>query len=171
MGDILDLDTRKKIFETISTNPGVHLSKIAELLQMRTSLVEYHLLFLIKHEIIYLDKSTGFNQYYVKGSVGTADKRMLSLFRRRHILEIILYLLRHETAQHKEILDNIDVSASTLSYHLNKLVKNDIIEVQRYGDNKGYSLKRKDETIRVLLEYKPFNLLDGFEDVWNDLSI
>lgn len=171
MGDILDLETRRKIFESVSTNPGIHLSKIAELLQMRTSLVEYHILFLIKNEVIYVDKTTGFNQYYVKGSVGTTDKKMLSLFRRKHILEIVMYLLHHDPAQHKEILDNIDISASTLSYHLNKLVKNDVIELQRDGENKGYSLKNKEQTIRILLEYKPFNILEGFEDIWNDLTV
>jgi hypothetical protein len=58
-----------------------------------------------------------------------------------------------------------------LGDHLNKLVKNDIIEVQRYGDNKGRSLKKKDGTIRVLLGYKLFNLLDGFENVGTDRSI
>jgi len=171
MGDILDLETRKNIFEAISENPGIHLSKIAELLDMRTSLVEYHLLFLIKNEIIYLDKTTGFNQYYVKGAIGTSDKRVLSLFRRKHILEIVLFLIQNDTAQHKDILENIDVSASTLSYHLNKLVKNGIIEVQRHGENKGYVLKNKEETLRILLQYKPFNLMQGFEDIWSDLTI
>ena len=171
MGEILDLETRKKIFDTISENPGIHFSKIAEHLGMRTSLVDYHLTFLVKNEIIYVDKTTGFNRYYVKGSVGTIDKKMLSLLRRKHLLEIVLFLLNKDHAQHKEILENVDISASTLSYHLTKLVKNDIIIVKRYGEDKGYSLKNREETLRILLQYKPFNLLDGFEDIWKDLTI
>lgn len=171
MENILELGTRKEIFESISAHPGIHLSKIAELLNLRTSLAEYHLLFLIKNDVIYVDKSTGYNQYYVKGTVGTFDKKMLSLLRRKHILEIVLFLLHHEYVHHKQILKQVDISASTLSYHLDKLVKNDMVEVHSRGKEKGYKLKDKEMILRILLQYKPFDLLEGFQDIWSDLSI
>jgi len=50
--EILELETRRKIYELIEKNPGLHLSKIAELLKMRVSLAEYHLLFLEKKDTI-----------------------------------------------------------------------------------------------------------------------
>jgi len=171
MEDILDLEARRKIYDIISKNPGLHLSKIADLLQMRISHVEYHVHFLEKHEIITIDKSTGYLRFYVKGTIGVQDKRYLSILRQKTVLRIILFLLKNDTVQHKDILENVAVSASTLSFHLNKLVKHDIVEVQRYGENKGYQLKNRKEIIAWLIQYKPFDLYEEFTNVWTDISI
>jgi predicted transcriptional regulator len=171
MQDVLDLETRRKIYDIISKNPGLHLSKIANLLSMRISHVEYHVNFLEKHEIITIEKSTGYKRFYIKGTIGVQDKRYLSILRQKTILHIVLFLLKNDTVQHKDILENVDVSPSTLSYHLKKLVKHNIIDVQRYGENKGYELKNRQEIIAWLIQYKPFDLYEGFVDVWTDLSI
>ena len=171
MEDVLELETRRKIFDILQKNPGLHLSKIAELLQMRVSHVEYHLNFLEKHDIITTEKETGYKRFYIKGTIGTQDKKYLSILRQKTLLYIILYLLKNNTVQHKDILENVTVSASTLSYHLNKLVKHNIVEVQRYGENKGYQLKNRNEIITWLIQYKPFDLYEEFVNVWNDLSI
>jgi predicted transcriptional regulator len=170
MDDILELDTRRKIYDLISKNPGLHLSKISEILNMRISLVEYHLRYLEKHDIITLGKETGFSRYFLKDKVGTQIKHY-SILRQKTILNIIFFLLKHETAQHKDILENTDCAPSTLSYHLNKLIKYDIIEVQRYGEMRGYKIKNKDEIINYLIRYKPFDLFEGFTDVWADINI
>ena len=171
MDDILELETRRKIYDIVNKNPGLHLSKISETLNMRTSLAEYHLRYLEKHDIITVDKETGFPRYYIKGKVETKTKHYSSVLRQKTIMSIVFLLLKNDTIQHKEILENIDCAPSTLSYHLNKLVKYDIIEVQRYGDNRGYKIKNKDEIINWLIKYKPFDLYEGFTNVWADINI
>ncbi len=171
MEDVLELETRRKIFDTISKNPGLHLSKIAELLKMRISHVEYHVNYLEKHDLVVVEKATGYKRFYIKGTIGTQDKRYLSVLRQKTLLSIILYLLKNQIVQHKDILENVAVSPSTLSYHLNKLVKYDIVVVQRYGENKGYQLKNREEIVTWLIQYKPFDLYEEFTNVWTDLSI
>ena len=171
MQDVLELETRRKIYDLINQNPGIHLSKISQMLKMRTSLVEYHLLFLEKHEIISIDKETGYKRYYLKGKIGIKDKRYLFILRQKTVLGIILLLLKNDVSPHKVILENVNVSPSTLSYHLNKLIKKDIIELNRYGENKGYKIKNRDEIVSILIQYKPYKILDGFEDIWVDLKV
>jgi predicted transcriptional regulator len=171
MDDVLDLETRRNIYALIKNNPGLHLSKIANMLDMRTSHVEYHLLYLEKHEIITSEKEKGFKRFYIRGQIGVKDKQYLFILRQKTILEIILFLLKQDAAQHKEILEHVNVNASTLSYHLNKLVKKDIVEVNRYGDQKGYQVKNRTFLIDLLIRYKPFQLFEGFSDIWSDLSI
>jgi predicted transcriptional regulator len=141
------------------------------MLKMRTSLVEYHLLFLEKHDIISPDKETGYKRYHIKGQIGVKDKKYLFILRQKTVLEIILYLLKNDVSPHKIILENVNISASTLSYHLNKLLKKDIVELNRYGKDKGYTIRNKDELISILIQYKPYKILDGFEDIWTDLKI
>ncbi len=171
MDDILELETRRKIYDTILKNPGLHLSKIADLLQMRISHVEYHVHYLEKHDIVTTDKTTGYLRFYIKGTVGIQDKRYLSILRQKTLLRIVIFLLKKEPVKRKDILENVTVSNSTLSYHLKKLLKNNIIEVQGQGENKGYQLKNKEEIIKWLIQYKPFDLYEGFENVWTDLTI
>jgi predicted transcriptional regulator len=171
MQDVLELETRRKIYDLINQNPGIHLSKISQILKMRTSLVEYHLLFLEKHEIISPDKETGYKRYYIKGQIGIKDKKYLFVLRQKTVLQIILFMLKNEFSPHKLILENIKVSPSTLSYHLNKLIKKDIIELNRYGENKGYRIKNRAEIVSILIQYKPYKILDGFEDIWVDFRV
>ena len=145
MNELLELETRRKIYDLVSRNPGLHLSKIAELLKMRISLVEYHLLFLEKHQVVRGVKETGYIRYYIEGAVGTSDKKILSLLRQEIPLRVILFLLKDDNSQHKDILKNVDVSPSTLSYHLKKMMDYGIIYVNTYGENRGYSISNKEE--------------------------
>ena len=145
--------------------------KIAEMMNMRISHVEYHLIFLEKNELIKSEKEKGYKRYYIGGEIGVKDKQYLFILRQKTVLEIVLYLIKNGSAKHKDILDNINVSPSTLSYHLNKLVKKDVLDVEKFGENKGYSIKYQKEIINLLIKYKPFSLFEGFEDIWKDLSV
>lgn len=171
MNDVLELETRRKIYDLVSKNPGLHLSKIAELLDMRVSLAEYHLFYLEKNQLVVPVNESGYTRYYAKGEVGTEDKKVLGLLRQNVPLRIILLLLKCDTSQHKELLQNLDVAPSTLSYHLKKLVSCGVVAVQSYGEEKGYSVINKEMVTRLLIRYKPYSLIDSFKDVWVDLNV
>ena len=171
MNELLELETRRTIYDLVSRNPGLHLSKIAKLLKMRTSLVEYHLLFLEKHQVVRGVKESGYTRYYIEGMIGTSDKKILSILRQEIPLRVMLFLLKNDNSQHKEILKNVDISSSTLSYHLKKMVDHGIIYVNTYGENRGYSITSKEEIVGLLIKYKPYSLIEGFTDVWLDLSV
>ena len=171
MSDILELETRRKIYDLVSRNPGLHLSKIAEILKMRISLVEYHLLFLERTNTIRGVKESGYTRYYVEGAIGISDKKILSLLRQEIPLHVILFLLKKDNSQHKDILKNVDVSPSTLSYHLKKMTDNGIIYFNEKDANHGYTILNKEEIVKLLVNYKPYDLFDSFKDVWVDLSV
>lgn len=161
--------TQREIYELIEKNPGLHLSKIAEMMNMRLSLAQYHLLNLEKDDLIVSDVEEGYKRFYVEDSdVGTHEKRILSVLRREIPLQIVLFLLKKSNAKHKEILENINVSPSTLSYHLNKLVEYEIVDVNTYGDEKGYRIRNKKEIIKCLVKYI---VIDGFKDLWDDFKV
>jgi len=171
MNEVLELETRRKVYDLVAKNPGLHLSKIAELLKMRVSLVEYHLTYLEKYQLIYSVKESGYIRYYVKGEIATKDKKILSLMRQEIPLKIVLLLLKHANLQHKDILTNVGISPSTLSYHLKKLVKQEIIAVHSYGEEKGYSIINREMLVGFLVQYKPYNLFESFKDIWVDLTV
>lgn len=171
MSDILELETRRKIYDIVSRNPGLHLSKIADILKMRISLVEYHLLFLQKNRLIRGVKESGYTRYYVEGAVGISDKKILSILRQEIPLRVVLFLLKNDNSHHKEILKEVDVSPSTLSYHLKKMVDQGIISFNEKDKNQGYTIVNTEKIIKLLVNYKPYDLIDSFKDIWIDLAV
>ena len=74
-------EIRKKIYDLISKNPGLHLSKLAELLNIRSSLAEYHLTYMEKHNLIFSVKKEGeyYRRYFlVDSDLGVRDKAIIS---------------------------------------------------------------------------------------------
>ena len=170
MDDILELESRQKIYNLLKNNPGLHLSKIAKLLNLRVSLVEYHLHYLEKHNLVRSDKHTGYKRYFIRGEAESISKKNFSIVRQKNLLKIILLLLKQKHANHTELLSQLDVSPATLSYHLKRLVKNDILDIEKKGKTHIYSIKNPKELTVWLIKYKPYNLLDGFTEIWVDFT-
>ncbi len=171
MDDVLELESRQNIYALLKKNPGLHLSKIAQILTLRVSLVEYHLHYLEKHRLLKSDKHTGYKRYFISGEAESIQKKNFSIVRQKNILKIVLILLKQKQANHKELLSQLDISASTLSYHLKRLVKNDILIIDKKGTEHIYYIKNPKELTIWLIKYKPYNLLDGFNEIWVDFSI
>lgn len=166
------LDIRQRIYELIEKNPGLHMSKIAELLSMRVSLAEYHLNYLEKNsEIFAIKEGEYFKRYYVKTSdVDSREKKMLTMLRKEIPLKIVLLLLKHPTLQHRDLLAKLDIGSSTLSYHLTAMVSSGILESRTFGEEKGYRLRDRKEIIRLLLKYEVDKVVDGLKGAFEDLT-
>jgi len=171
MHDILELESRQKIYSILKKNPGLHLSKIAKILNLRVSLVEYHLHYLEKHSLVKSDKHTGYKRYFISGEAELVQKKNFSVVRQKNLLKIVLLLLKQKQANHKELLSQLDISPATLSYHLKRLVKNNILIIDKKGTEHIYYIKNPKELTIWLIKYKPYNLLDGFTDIWLNFSI
>ncbi len=164
------LEIRRKIYRFILKNPGTQASKIAEILKISGQLADYHLIALEESEIISSVKEEGYRRYYVKGKIGSSERKRISILRQENPLKIVLYLLRHPYSKHKDILEDIDISKSTLSYHLNKLVKYEIVSVGRSGPDKVYVVTNPREITQLLVKYKPYSRIETLKDTWVDLK-
>ncbi len=165
------LETRRKIYNLIADNPGLHLSKIAELLNIRLSHAEYHLQHMEKNESISIIREKGYKRYYLgDNKVSREDKKLISLFRQELPLEIVIFLIKHPNSKHKEIADHLGLSASALSYHLNKLVKKGIVGEPVSGEIKGYYIINKKDINAILRKYKLQKIINQFTETWEDLQ-
>ena len=165
---------RQELYDLLMQKPGLHMSKIAEILSMSTSLAEYHLLQMERSNLIMSarDEKGYYKRYYIKDSnVGVKEKKILSFLRQEQLFKIVLLLIKYQSLKHKDFLKYLDISPSTLSYHLNKLAENNIIELISYGDEKGYVLINEDEIVWTIRRYKLGQIIDGFKDIWKDLNL
>jgi len=168
MKDRSDLEIKRKIYNLILKNPGLHESKIAEMLKVSWELVFYHLSYLQKNDLVVIEKKDGYNRCFAKGKIGEKDKKLLSILRQKYPLAIIMFLLTNPFSRFKEITGDIDLSPSTLSYHLQKLVDKGIVEFEIIKNVKRYLVKDKKYIIQLLVRYKPHKLIDDYEDMWKD---
>ena len=172
--ELRTIEIRRKIYNTIAKNPGVHLSEIAKKLHMRISHADYHLLQMEQNQEIMAIKSEKgyYKRYYLKNSeLGSENKKLLGLLRQEIPLKIVLLLLKYHQMQHKDIHQHLDVASSTISYHLTKLIKLNIISVQTYGSEKGYVLKNRKEIYSLFIKYELHKLAEDFIDLWKSLEL
>jgi len=170
--DALELDTRKMIYEFISSTPGTHFREIHRQTGIPTGVIEYHIRYLQDREMITVRKEGRYNRYYVVGAVGAADKRVLSLLRQEIPRKIVMHLLLNPGASHGEIKEVMPVSASTLTFHLKKLLAEGIVNEEREGRSKHYHIVDEEAVSRALLVHKKSfsdSMVDGFARAWEDL--
>jgi len=171
MKEISELKIQKQIHSIIKKNPGLHLSKVAEMLQISIPLALYHLRYLEKNDLITSVKEEGYLRYYESGVIGTKERKFLSLFRQEISLKIILYLLKNPKSRHKDIVKNLELSRSLISYHLKKLVKKEVIKVVAFEEEHGYVVCNPKEVVRFLVKYEPYNLFEGVNKTWLDFTM
>lgn len=158
---------RQQIYDLILKHPGLHQAKIAHLLSIRKSLAEYHLSYLEKDGAIFSFFKTGYKRYYaVESDIPPEDQQIFSMVRQEIPFKIVALLLRRPLLQHQEIATYLHIPPSTLSYHLQKLVEQGVIEACRFGDEKGYALKDRKKLMRFLVRYEMQSAIQGLKDLW-----
>jgi len=165
-----ELDQRRKILDLISKNPGLNLVKIGKILKRSWQLADYHLLYLEKEGLITSVKEEGYKRYYVTGEISRETRKKLAILRQEIPLKIVLLILDKKSLSHGEILEFFDVVASTLSYHLKKLVGLNLLYTETVHGEKKYKVKNQKELTNFLIKYKPYSWVDDFTGMWTNLS-
>src|SRR5438034_10937438 len=135
--EILAVKTRKDLYDFVRKNPGFHLRELSRALNLPITLADYHLRFLEKHELITSAMDGEYKRFYprstpgqaeVRAALTEAEKLILAFLRQSVPLKVIDFLMEREGATHKEILEQVPVSPSTLSHHLRKMQAAGLVE-------------------------------------------
>ena len=166
---ILSLDTRRRLYEKINRFPGLHFREIQRRSELAIGSLRYHLDFLERNKIITSRREGDILRFYPSG-LTAEERRLLGLLRQKHIREIVIFLLKQPKASHKDIVNEVDLAPSTVSWYLKKLESSKAIEIESGGPF-HYKILRKSEIIKVLIIYKESfldKLVDGFVTMWED---
>ncbi len=164
-----DLEIRRRIYQYIYENPGVHYRELSRALNIPFGSLDHHLRYLSKHGMISSMKDGGFTRYYAKKDLDARKKAILSVLRHELPRAIVLFLLKTGRARHKEITEAFRVSGATISYHLKRMVERNIISVEKEGREHIYYITNPEMVIDVLITYrKSFSdaLVDSFVRSW-----
>ena len=151
---ILELENRRKAYELVKKYSGCHFRELERKSNLPAGVLKYHLDFLNRHEIIRQEKD-GNNMRYFPATIQLENTKLLSLLRRDSIRKIILFILVNKNPHHEDIASFVHLSPSTVSWHIKKLLKNNIISQMKEGRKTVYRLLiEEDKIIKTLILYK-----------------
>jgi len=166
MKEVLHLEIRKNIFNLLLCNPGLNLSIIAEKLDISVQLADYHLTYMKGKDLINITKEGGYKRYYIKGEIGSDEKKILSLLQQDKPLEIVMFLLNNPKSKPKLIRERLKISPALLSYYLKKLAKYQVISDTNSSEKNKFYVLQPEEIITLLIRYKRNMLLERFKGTW-----
>jgi len=127
--EILNLENRRRIYNYILKNPGLHQRNLSKKLGIPFSTLYYHLRYLEKIDLIIEKKIGRYSRYYTKNTVGRCNKELLNIIRQNIPRNIILFLCMAYITSQKELSSTLDRHHTTIKVHLKKLLDLDLIEV------------------------------------------
>jgi predicted transcriptional regulator len=178
--EILAVKTRKDLYEFVRKNPGFHLREISRSLNLSITLADYHLRFLERHELISSSMDGEYKRFFPRSTAGQADRhpaltdqerQILAFLRQPVPLRAINFLMEREAATHKEILEQVTVSPSTLSHHLKKMQAAGVIDHVEL--ERGYRVIDPKVIARLMATYElaSQDQIDTFIRVWGEFRL
>ena len=170
--EMLYLETRKNIYNTIIKNPGIHQRELERKTKVANATLRYHIYRLIKNELIFKKNENGYSRYFVANGIDNNDKKMLNLLRQdmpRKILILLICQKGYDSLTKKQIknianpkfwrkddIDNykIKLDLTTINYHIKKLVDAGIVERIREGRKISYRIVDEDKIIDIIIKYQ-----------------
>lgn len=179
--EALELEARRRIYDHLQEYPGLHLREVGRGVDMETNHVKYHLTYLERHGLVSSRREDGYWRFWPQreGSLGAQDrfdrrdKTLLSFLRRPVPLHVVVVLLDMEDeATPSDLLESIDVSASTLHYHLRRMEEAEVLHSRKQGRERFYRLPDPPHMAHLLLRYRPpDDVVSGFLEAWEQLEL
>lgn len=171
--EILELENRRKIYQLISKYPGMYLREMEKELGLAVGVLDYHLSYMVKNEILSVEEEGNKIRYFVREDISYGDKITIGLLRQKVPRRIVLHLMLNPGIKFKDVLEQFEISKSTLSFHMKKLVDGGIVDAVREGRETSYTVNDPEGIARVILTYKSSFLdtvVDRFAETWLEMN-
>ncbi|HLC79813.1 MAG TPA: winged helix-turn-helix transcriptional regulator [archaeon] len=167
----LKLDVRKKIYNTIKKNPGLHFRELQRRVGIATGAMQYHLDYLVKKHLVKIEREVKFIRYYLVRQE-FEETALMSLLRQESIRKIIVFLMQRRFANNMTVASSIGLSASTTSWHLEKLAEAGIVEKIPRGRKTYFKIIDKQRIANLLVDYRRSfldEMVNNFVEVWEEI--
>ncbi|MCK9631026.1 MAG: winged helix-turn-helix transcriptional regulator [Methanoregula sp.] len=151
---MLDHKSRKAIYELIRKNPGIQLPAIMDVSHLNRGTARYHLARLeIAGKITYITVSGKIMYYENNENFSNLEKKVIWHLKSDSRSKILFHLLESTASSRHEISDALGVTGPTVSWHMYRLIHDEITSRQKEGKFTWYGLKP--EAVPVVRKYLP----------------
>ncbi|MCX8173325.1 MAG: helix-turn-helix domain-containing protein [Thermoplasmata archaeon] len=168
--EALDLEVRRKIYQTILRNPGLHLREIQRRTGLAMGMLTYHLDVLENTGFIRTELKEKKKCYFPYAFSYTQSS--LIMFMRETLPRKILLLLLEKPRRFGEIVETLGRSKSVVSTHITRMIKAGIIVTCREENENLYSLKEPAKVKETFITYRESfydEALDRFIDLYLEM--
>lgn len=135
--DALD-PTQHRIFDYITSHPGVHLRQICRELGLAMGDVQYHVHRLEMDGRINSVRRGLYKFFYSSALFGEKQRDVLSVLTLDTPRELLLHLIKKPDSSQDELALEMAVSQPTVSWHLKRLIELGIVQKERAGRSVTY---------------------------------
>lgn len=165
----LELASRRRIYDAIKKFAGSHFREIQRKSALSVGSARHHLNALIKSGLVKEEKR-GANLVYFTQEVPIQDTKLLALLREQSVRKILLIILDKQRCNHEQIIHEVFLSPSTISWHIKKLQQAGIIKSEKIGRKTFYQLDcEPNRIVNILITYQESfvdSLVDRIVDMW-----
>jgi predicted transcriptional regulator len=156
-------DVRDRILRFIHDNPGCHLRKIKDELDLAMGTVQYHLDKLEKAGRI-TSQRHGLHKYcFVVGAFEENEKQLLEVLGNETAREILMFIIEQRYPSQIEISKYIGISSASVSWQIRRLLDYGIIDEIKEGKFKRYKLHGDSKQVVAFLK-------NYYPSIWNRWS-
>lgn len=149
------VETRTRIAERVRSRPGIHFNGLVRSLDLATGQVQYHLKRLLADKEVVKAELYGRTHYYPEG-FDDWERRTLALLRRETTRDVVAVLFESGAARPNELTEELELARSTLEWHLDHLVEQDVVDKRYNAANQvTIELARPEATVELVREADP----------------
>ena len=152
----VEYSNRVRILNFIKANPGTHLRKIKQELNLAMGVIQYHLYRLEREQVIVSARHGLYKRFYAEKRLRTEDRDILNLLSQETERDLVLFLIRNPLASQKELSDFARISPSSTSWHMKRLSLAGIVSGRRENGSVYFAVTADQTRILTLLQnYHP----------------
>ena len=159
---MLDLSTRRRIFEYVGQHPGSSARNVQRGVGLGWGETAYHLDQMLRAGLLHRDRG-GRRDYYFPADMLPIDRQLLVAMQSAVERALLVDLARFPGRTFAELVERLGLGKSTAAFHLKFLVALGIVDVEASGAIRRYQVRRPDLVLRLYGSFR-----DSFEDRWVD---
>jgi DNA-binding transcriptional ArsR family regulator len=129
--DPLDNDVRQQVYKVIEQSPGTYISEVSDVCDATRSTIRYHVRILEEEDLIVGETVRGKHRFH---PVGSDDPALAAALNDDATARVLGAIARLEPVTVSTLADDLDRSPGTVSYHLDRLTNDDLLEREQVGN-------------------------------------
>ena len=160
------LTREERIILEIKNNPGIRFRELMKSTNVTNGVLSYYIQKLEKLGIIFTERTSGVSRFFTV-NIDISDINLIKFLRTSTPKKIMLVLLKDDKLTFRQITEKIQMSPSTTSFYLKKLVSSNILRVSNGANNK-YILENKKQVSNLIVLYHP-SIIDAASENLEDI--
>ena len=148
-----NITREQKIILEIKNNPGIRFRELMKSVKITNGIMSYYIKKLEKNRIITIERTSGVLRLFSE-TIETSDMNILKFLRISTPKKIIVLLIEEDSLTFKQITERIQMSPSTTSFYLAKLIHAEILSISEVLPRR-YLLNNKQKLGNLITLYHP----------------